>query len=189
MLLLSSLSPAEETALLIAAKSDNQQARVELLSRLEGLVRSEAANASRKLIGLDFDDFLQEGRAAIFLALNDFDTTRGTRFVTYAWYRIKCRMNHLIRAEIKYRKSQSQTLATEVLDTTSDRIATEVPNKILGCLSCRERDILTRFFGVSNEQESPAEIARRYRCSDKRIYQILAKARRKIRFHNPLGGE
>jgi len=60
------------------------------IEECQGLVRSLALSISRKLPpSVEIDDLIAYGQVGLGEAARDFDPTRGNRFSTYAYYRIR----------------------------------------------------------------------------------------------------
>ena len=62
----------------------------QLIEECQGLVRSLAATIRRKLPpSVDLEDLVAYGQIGLVEAARDFDPSRGSRFSTYAYYRIR----------------------------------------------------------------------------------------------------
>jgi len=71
----------------MATSSDKAE---QLIEENQGLVRSLAATIHRKLPPyVDLDDLIAYGQVGLAEAARDFDPQRGSRFSTYAYYRIR----------------------------------------------------------------------------------------------------
>ena len=96
---------------------DSQQ----LIEQCQDLVRSLASKIHRNLPPyLELDDLIAYGQVGLAEAARDFDPTRGNRFSTYAYYRIRgaiydglSKMTWFSRSQ--YRKIRYQQMANELL--------------------------------------------------------------------------
>lgn len=71
----------------MATASDSAEGRIQ---ECQGLVRSLAVAIHRKLPpSVDLDDLIAYGQVGLVEAAREFDPARGTRFSTYAYYRIR----------------------------------------------------------------------------------------------------
>ena len=71
---------------MVESPTDAQQ----LIEGCQGLVRSLAIRIHRKLSSrVEIDDLIADGQIGLVEAARDFDPTRGARFSTYAYYRIR----------------------------------------------------------------------------------------------------
>lgn len=77
----------EELTLIKEAALGNNDAATKIIIRNEGLVKSVALHYKTDTIELD--DLMQEGRVGLYNAIFDFDPTRGTKFSTYATWKIR----------------------------------------------------------------------------------------------------
>lgn len=85
----------EEHQLVRLAQKGDRKARAVLISRFEPLLHEWAEHY--KVGGtLSRDDLLQEGRVGLLVAIERFDTSKRTKFITYAYYKIHERMNLLV---------------------------------------------------------------------------------------------
>jgi RNA polymerase sigma factor FliA len=93
----------------------------DLIFSCQGLVRSIAWKIHQKLpASVDLDDLIGYGQLGLAEAARDFDSTRGTQFTTYAYYRIRgsvldglSRMSWFKKAE--YAGGRYEHLANDVL--------------------------------------------------------------------------
>lgn len=101
----------------------------ELISSCQGLVRSIAWKIHQKLPAtVDLDDLIGYGQIGLAEAARDFDTSRGTQFTTYAYYRIRgavldglSRMSWFSRAE--YAAGRYEQAANDILTGEGARTA------------------------------------------------------------------
>ncbi len=68
----------------------SQQAPEQLVEECQGLVRSLAGGIHRRVPpAVELDDLIAYGQVGLLEAARDFDASRGGRFSTYAYYRIR----------------------------------------------------------------------------------------------------
>ena len=93
----------------------------------QGLVRSLASKVHRGLPGhVELDDLIAYGQVGLAEAARDFDPQRGSRFSTYAYYRIRgaiydglSKMSWLSRSQ--YRQLRYQQMADEALRSENEQ--------------------------------------------------------------------
>ena len=100
---------------------DSPTAAQQLIEGCQGLVRSLAIQVQKKLPScVELDDLIADGQIGLAEAARDFDPTRGAKFSTYAYYRIRGaiydglnRMSWTGRA--RHREIHYEQLANDVL--------------------------------------------------------------------------
>ncbi|MGV2335702.1 MAG UNVERIFIED_CONTAM: hypothetical protein LVR18_16830 [Planctomycetaceae bacterium] len=61
-----------------------------MINGCQGLVRTIAWRVHQRLPKtVDLDDLIGYGQVGLAEAARDFDETKGSQFVTYAWYRVR----------------------------------------------------------------------------------------------------
>lgn len=101
------------------------------IAECQGLVRSLAVSVSRKLPpSVELDDLIAYGQVGLGEAARDFDPSRGSRFSTYAYYRIRgaiydglSKMTWFDRTrttQVRYEQMSNEVLRLESEDETSD---------------------------------------------------------------------
>jgi len=106
----------------------------QLMQENQGLVRSLASRIHRKLPPhLELEDLIAYGQVGLAEAAKDFNPSRGSRFSTYAYYRIRgaiydgvSKMTWLSRAQykrVRYEQMANETLhvENEGMDTAPSR--------------------------------------------------------------------
>ena len=99
----------------------SQQDPQQLINECQGLVRSLAVGIHRKSPpNIELDDLVAYGQVGLAEAAKDFDPTRGSRFSTYAYYRVRgaiydglSKMTWFSRSQ--YKKVRFEQMAGEVL--------------------------------------------------------------------------
>jgi RNA polymerase sigma factor (sigma-70 family) len=79
------------------ARRGDHAARAKLVEEHMGLVRSVAFRY-RKL-GLPVEDLVQEGAIGLLAAIDDYDSSRGASFSTYAFWRVRAAVTHALTAQ------------------------------------------------------------------------------------------
>ena len=110
----------------------------QLIEECQGLVHSLAKQIHKKLPPhVSLEDLTAYGQLGLVEAAGEFDHTRGSRFSTYAYYRIRgaiydglSKMSWLSRAQ--YGKLRNQQMATEVLRQESETGVGETGGKASG---------------------------------------------------------
>jgi len=145
-------------------------------------------------MGIDLEDLIAFGRIGLIEALDKYDPKRGTRFITCAvWYiraEIQKALNELSRtvripSHHKVKKgsigldteeSEKIALEKEVSELDKQDLKHELES-ILGTLKPREREALTRFYGIGWEYAQFMEqIAEEMRITNERARQLVRRA-------------
>jgi len=74
----------EQIALCLRAQAGDRRARDRLVETTMSFVKSRALFFAARTKGSDLEDFIGEGSLGLIRAVETFDPTRGSRFVTYA---------------------------------------------------------------------------------------------------------
>lgn len=106
------------------------EAQEQLIGTCQKLVHSLAATIHRKLPpNVELEDLVAYGQVGLAEAARDFDPSHGSRFSTYAYYRIRgaiydglSKMAWLSRSQ--YNRVRSEQMANEVLRVEGDRSTT-----------------------------------------------------------------
>ncbi|HPI99096.1 MAG TPA: sigma-70 family RNA polymerase sigma factor [Synergistales bacterium] len=127
-----------------------------------------------------YPDLLQEGMVALIKAVDKFDTSRGTRFSTYAYYRIRGEMiNFLQRGEAKAPVPVEIEEDSVVDPILPDAIDTMIEiNENIRKLPARESRIIS---SILIEGRSIREVADREGYDISHIYRIRRKALSSLR--------
>lgn len=78
------------------ARRGDRAARATLVDEHMGIVRSIALRY--RDLGLPFEDLVQEGAIGLLSAVDDYDSSRGTSFSTYAFWRVRAAVTHAVTA-------------------------------------------------------------------------------------------
>lgn len=152
----------------------------------------KAKSGRYSLVGLEQDDFIQEGLIGLFNAVKNYDPARGASFDTYARRCIHSRMVECLSASLAQKHLPLRDyLPIDSLEHAagpdSDGDPLEVylqqeeellrRQKIKTLLSGLEQETLTLYLsGLSYE-----EMAQRLHCSTKAVDNALQRVRRKLR--------
>lgn len=79
------------------ARRGDRIARATLLEEHMGLVRSVAFRY--RDLGLPAEDLVQEGAIGLLSAIDDYDSSRGASFSTYAFWRVRAAITHALTAQ------------------------------------------------------------------------------------------
>jgi RNA polymerase sigma factor (sigma-70 family) len=79
------------------ARKGDRVARTRLVEEHMGLVRSVAFRY--RDLGLPVEDLLQEGAIGLLTAIDEFDSSRGATFSTYAFWRVRAAVTHALTAQ------------------------------------------------------------------------------------------
>ncbi|NQU23381.1 MAG: sigma-70 family RNA polymerase sigma factor [Candidatus Nealsonbacteria bacterium] len=99
----------------------------ELINECQGLVRSLATTIHRKLPpGTELDDLVAYGQIGLAEAAKNFDPSHGSRFSTFAYYRIRgaiydglSKMSWFSRSE--YKRVRTEQMANEVIRAENEQ--------------------------------------------------------------------
>ena len=105
----------------------------QLVEQNQGLVRSLAMTIHRKLPPyVELDDLIAYGQVGLMEAARDFNPSRGNRFSTYAYYRIRgaiydglAKMAWFSRSQ--YQSARDELLSNAVLQQDQDEAAAAAP--------------------------------------------------------------
>ena len=160
------------------------------------------ANAYRGK-GVEFAELIAVANDGLMEAIEKYDIKEGTKFITYAkWWIIQ----RILLAITKKHKHNAYDIPVEkdiqedddeipmsnnndydvliVNDIDYEQNEMDVKlyvNKLLNNLSERERDIVSRYYGLYGTKENLFDISDDYNLTSERIRQIMEGAMRKIR--------
>lgn len=175
----------------------------ELLAKLEELAK-QAADARKRLVEANLrlvvklarqhagkivgiNDLISEGNLSLLKAIEKFDFTRGTRFSTYATWCVMKRFARVVPEE-NYLIETFATGSDEVIEIQPDKITSQLEQaenlahlraeiaKVLLQLDGRERDILSRRFGLAGQPQTLEEIGALLGITRERVRQIETRA-------------
>jgi RNA polymerase primary sigma factor len=132
------LTPAEETALALAVRDGDADARARLIRSNLRLVVKIARDFEGR--GLGLEDLVGEGNLGLIRAVQEFDPSFGTRFSTYASHWIKQAIRHalitttatirlpahMVGLLTKYRRAERALLRTYGCPPTREQVVMEL---------------------------------------------------------------
>lgn len=152
--------------------------------------------------GVDFSELISEANDGLIEAIEKYDIKQDIKFITYAKWWIIQRINLCIALKYKNKtfdfpnendedniETEEQTNKNEYGDFIIDEIDYEITNNdkkyyvnsLLNKLNERERDIISRYFGLYGNKENLYEISNTYNLSSERIRQVMESAMKKLR--------
>ena len=123
--------------------------------------------------GLTLEELIETGTIGLELAAMRYDPNRGFKFIAYAvWY---IRANILAGLCIKDKDKE----LSDFTEQEKKELICELHNE-------HEKEILSRWFGISNTPESYEEIGQSLNLTTERVRQIKDKAIYKMRKHSEI---
>ena len=124
-------------------------------------------------------DLLQEGMLALIKAVDAYDVSRGNKFTTYAFYRIRGHMiNFLERSE---KRAPYPVDMEEEIAQPGECVAVEwrlLLEEAMGALTLKERDIIQ---ALVVEGKKAGDVARDTAIDVSHVYRIRRKALARLR--------
>lgn len=168
-----------------------------------------------KNYGVPFSDLIAEGNIGLVRAAYKFDYKRDIKFISYAVWWIRQAIQEYIKkvtlnntkelSDIKVNSNcasvdeNGEDLSDNKMtpNTLSDDESNDLDeykkssvNKLLECLSHRESDIISCYFGLNNTEDlTLEEIGSKYNLTKERVRQIKEKALRKLRVNALLSND
>lgn len=189
-----------EDQLIAAAQSGDRDAELRLIVNYERLVHKLAWKHSYLLSSYTHDDLTQEGTIGLLKAIRTYDSTKGTKFLTWAYYQVRGAISACNRA------SQRQPIYSLPLEncpgaylvsdpTQTLKIKDEIPNDVVETLidSCcggfktRRAEVVIDRFGLFGRTElRNCEAAAKYNISkfavNTHVYAFKKKAAKEFPF-------
>lgn len=200
---LSPLSRDEELSLWERYKKNNDIAARDKIIKSNLKFVASVAKPYQGL-GLSYSDLIAEGNVGLMRAIEKFDYEKGFRTISYSVWWIKQAIlealneRNLLKGDELPSYSENDTTkeddasnhtGTQTEMEDSDYI-TQLKNNemrstiliLMGCLTDRERMILTNYFGLGPEDEMTLEeIGKKLGLTKERVRQIKEKALKKLR--------
>jgi RNA polymerase primary sigma factor len=191
------LSKEDEMSFIIKAQGGDDKAREQVIKA--NLLFVVSVSKQYQGLGLDLLDLINEGNIGLIRAIDKFDTDRDYKFITFAVGEIRGAIAEAINQKsrtvrLKNRErltnttvSGDTTLSDEegdktLFDTmsTGDRAdacfdneyAVKKIQQLLSRLNERDKDIITKLFGIGCRQHTQLEMSMMYHMSEERIRQI-----------------
>ena len=151
----------EQTELAHRIKEGDEEALAQLITGNLRFVVSVAKQYQHR--GKSMEDLIEAGNKGLELAAKKFDPQRGFKFIAYAvWF---------IRASI-LAFLETSTNSINLLELTVEEIR-ELVSKIT---NERDKEILTKWFGLIDSQKSLEEIGQNMNLTTKRVKQLRDRA-------------
>lgn len=171
------LDPQEEAELWRLCRQGDEEAREALIVAYRPLVFWLARRFS--LDEGTAKDLLQEGMLALIKAVDAYDVSRGNKFTTYAFYRIRGHMiNFLERSE---KRAPYPVDMEEEIAQPGECVAVEwrlLLEEAMGALTLKERDIVQ---ALVVEGKKAGDVARDTAIDVSHVYRIRRKALARLR--------
>ena len=169
------LDPQEEAELWRLCRQGDEGAREALIVAYRPLVFWLARRFS--LDEGTAKDLLQEGMLALIKAVDAYDVSRGNKFTTYAFYRIRGHMINFPRGE---KKGYPVDMEEEIAQS-GECVAVEwrlLLEEAMGALTLKERDIIQ---ALVVEGKKAGDVARDTAIDVSHVYRIRRKALARLR--------
>lgn len=187
--------------LILFVRENNEDAKDYLYEKYSALIHKEISNYARKSrqLGIEFADLTQEAMLGFSHAINNFNPDEETKFITFATLCIRRSLtNYVAKFKTGKNKSYKESLALDAPVDDSHRYIDAMPSgknndplkKIIDSetlkeviksieenLSENERTVLA----LDLEDKSVNEIAEITHMSNKQIYNLIHRARNKLK--------
>ena len=198
------LTSEQEIALAEQVRKGDEQARDQLICAHLLLVVNIARRYTHP--GTDIMDLIQEGNIGLMHAVDMFDPTQGTRFTTYAVYKIHKQIqrflnkndDRMISLDINVDngdenlrlsdtiEDKDNTMMEQQFEDIQTRMEQEELQELLTSrleeLSKRELEVLTLLFGIGLQQSfSVTEVSEQMGISKVRVCQLRDRALKMLR--------
>ena len=170
------------------AKAGDTDALAQLITRYLPLIRGKAQRYSS--VGLEQDDFVQEGLIGLFFAVKSYDKTHGASFKTFATLCILSKINRCFTELMEQKHlplnnylpiDDAFHLPQDFSDPLEMYLQAEEQQqreqKIKTLLSGLEQETLTLYLSGHSYEE----MAERLHCTTKAVDNALQRVRRKLR--------
>lgn len=182
-----------DQALVQRAKNGDTDALAQLITLFLPLIKNRAARYS--FVGLEQDDFVQEGLIGLFTAVKNYDAGRSASFRTYANLCIYSRMVSCLNDLLsKKHLPLNDYLPIDSLNTSHQEILSQGESDPLEMYlrreeaQIRQEKIKTLLSGLEQETltlylsgHSYEEMAKLLHCTTKAVDNALQRVRRKLR--------
>ncbi len=190
-----------DSKLVLYVRDGNEDAKDHLFQKYSPLIHKEINRLKKKafIYGIEFSDLTQEAMVGFSFAINSYDEEGDVKFITFATTCIRRRLkNYIEKFETVKNKSYSKSISLDtninerntILDQLEEFISSEplrkiindetlveVSGSIMKKLSENERLVLQ----YTVDGKSVKEIADIMSMSNKQIYNLIHRARNKIK--------
>lgn len=160
------MTPAEENMTIAKAQGGCRQSQTQIIQKYERLVHKLARKYAFTAQSHVHDDLTQEGFIGLLNAVRSYDTSKGAKFMTWAYYHIRGSITACGRVDRKQPKypysledcaraynvedpSQTITVKTDV----PDGLIRKVVEECCGGLSTKRAQIVIDRFGLFGKKE------------------------------------
>ncbi|MDD3170937.1 MAG: sigma-70 family RNA polymerase sigma factor [Bacilli bacterium] len=163
-----------ELLYLINEKSDD--ALEIMFKKYEPLIRTRIRDFRIK--NKNFDDFFQEGLIMLKIAIETYDTFERKSFNKYFDLILQRKIKEILNKESKYFYNVCVQEDVDYLLEQSEEEVFEFDNNLKRNLTKLEKNVFEKMF---EENKDILEIAKEFSCSDRKIYNAIYRAKKKIR--------
>jgi len=140
--------------------------------------------------GVSLPDLIHEGNKGLVKAAENFDETRGFKFISYAVWHIRQSILHALAEQSRIARPPlkiESSLLDALMNSDSDSVLINESQlleieRALTMLTERERNIFKMFFGIGVQKMTLEEIGEKYGLTRERVRLIKEKAIRRLRY-------
>ena len=138
--------------------------------------------------GVPLEDLIAFGRIGLISALDIYDISRGTRFMTCAAWHIRAEIQKALGSEKGFLGLEEEPEAEAERSAIDKQDFRTELRSALGSLKPREREALERFYGIGREYaQTMDQIARDMGVGEERARQMVRRAERSLREMENIG--
>ena len=143
--------------------------------------------------GMNFFEMVSDGNLSLIRAIEKFDYTRGNKFSTYSTWAVMRNFARSVprehRQQVRFRTGhdelflgRSEERSNPFLEQRHHLQHRVVVNEILEHLDPREREVITRRYGLTegSEPQTLEQVGRRFGVTKERIRQLESRALKKL---------
>ena len=159
------------------------------------------------LFGKSKDDLEQEGFIGLYKAYEDYDSSRGVKFKTFAYKCILSRVHNFVKKELNYINKKEATFLKFFINNNTSKcflyklngfdICKICINKeeeernvkdnieylftLLGFLKENERTLISEYYGIGKKKLKIKELAERYKVNQRTIKRRIDRICKKLK--------